>query len=588
MHLFHRLAWRHASALLGLSCAFTVPVGAQSVVFVGPPSDPGCDYESVQEAIDNWAVSTSTEFLVVHVANAHAYTAQRITVPTPVASTGISLRGQYPGCALEGGGGRALLSGVGAPPGPVIDVIGTGVRFEVNVSHMEIAHGANPGGNGGGVRVRGNVLVGLFESVVRDNTAALGGGIAVESTAAGQPDVVMTGSAVPTIVDGNQASEGGGLYCSGSILRCNRYCRVSANVATGNGGGIAHHDCLTSLSFSRNQLPLDPLVGLRGNSAGGDGGGVWASGGELRLGAFGSPGPAPVVGNSAGGDGGGALFTGAISGGGFGVQFDGNTAIGSGGGLAVRGGLPSFGPTGGGFDCRGTLDTCPRWRDNAAGVRGGAVHVEGAALGVSITASLVDGNQAASASVLDLQGSSGGAVLRNTQVAGNSGAGELFLLDGGSLGLHYATIADNGTDDSALVRLEAPSTFSALNTVMFDDNGAGGGVVLEAAAGSTIQVDCMLVHEDSALGGQPGVGGLVVADPQWDDSGEFDASLYVPGPGSAAVDACSAGPGSIPDLLGTPRPQDTPLPDLAGPYDMGAIERRASVAIFRDGFEPAP
>lgn len=588
MHFFSCLATRHAFALLGLLFAFAVPVGAQTVVFVGPPSDPGCDYASIQQAIDDWAASASTEFLIVHVANAHTYTAQQITIPTPVASTGISLRGQYPGCALESSGGRALLSGAGAPTGPVIDVIGTGARFEVNFSYLEIADGANPGGNGGGVRVRGNVLVGLFESVVRDNSAALGGGIAVESTAAGQPDVLMAGSAAPTIVSGNQASEGGGLYCTGAILRCNRYCLVSGNVASGNGGGIAHHDCLTGFSFARNQLPLDPLVGLRGNSAGGDGGGVWASGGELRLGAFGSPGPAPVVGNSAGGDGGGALFTGSINGGGFGVQFDGNTAVGSGGGLAVRGGLPSFGPTGGGFDCRGALDTCPRWRDNAAGVRGGAVHVEGAALGVSITASLVDGNQAASASVLDLQGSSGGAVLRNTQVAGNTGASELFLLDGGSLALHYATIADNGADDSALVRLEAPATFSALNTVMFDDNGAGSGVVLEAATGSTFQVDCMLVHEDSALGGQPGVSGLVVADPQWDDSGDFDASLYVPGPGSAAVDACTAGAGPIPDLLGTPRPQDTPLADLAGPYDMGAIERRASVDIFRDGFEAAP
>jgi hypothetical protein len=65
-----------------------------------------------------------------------------------------------------------------------------------------------------------------------------------------------------------------------------------------------------------------------------------------------------------------------------------------------------------------------------------------------------------------------------------------------------------------------------------------------------------------------------------------------PGEGTSRH-ACSrrngfTGPGSLSDLLGTPRPQDTTLPDLAGPYDMGAIERRASVDIFPDGFEPAP
>ena len=161
---------------------------------------------------------------------------------------------------------------------------------------------------------------------------------------------------------------------------------------------------------------------------------------------------------------------------------------------------------------------------------------------------------------------------------------ELLRSSGGYFDLRYTTIADNGSDDSALIRFDAPGGFAAGNSLLYDDNGAGTGLVVATPSGTTYDVDCVLVHEDGALAGQANVTNLIVADPQWDTSGWYPAGLYVPGPDSPAVDACGSGPGAIPDLLGTARPQDLPRPDGVGPFDMGAIERLPD-RIFGDGFE---
>lgn len=575
------------ASAFGMVCSGTA---LAQIVFVGPASDPGCQYQSIQAAIDDWAASSSPQFREIYIANAHAYPAQQLSIPTPTASVGLALRGQYPGCAFGAAGGRALLSGAGAAGGPVIDihgsVAGADARFEVSLSSIEIADGSNPGGNGGGIRVRGNVHVSLFESALRDNSAAQGGGLAAEGTAAGQPTMVMFGNGTPFEVSGNTALGGGGMYCENAVLTCERYCLISNNIAANSGGGVLGLDCVISINGSRNQLPLDPMVGIRGNSAGADGGGVWVSGGFLRLGSVGAPGPTPVVGNSAVGNGGAVVYDGAtVNGDAYGAQFDGNSAGGNGGAIVVRGGNLSFSPLTGGTHCPGGLDACPRFRDNTAAGRGGAIRMEAGAAGLQFMAHMIDGNQALRGSVLDRQGAIGGLTFTNTHVSGNGGASELFLLDGGFLDLRYTTIADNGTDDSALVRFDAPAHFIATNALLADDNGSASGLVLDAPAGSTTMVNCVMVHEDSRLAGQPGVHGLVVDDPQWDDSGDFDPRLFVPGATSAAVDACGSGPGSIGDLLGTPRPQDTALPDLAGPYDMGAIERPFVVRVFGNGFE---
>jgi predicted outer membrane repeat protein len=426
----------------------------------------------------------------------------------------------------------------------------------------------------------------VADARIHGNAAANGGGIAVEATAAGVPHLILLGNQGPAaIVDNAATDDGGGLYCSAATMYCDRYCLIADNSAGGNGGGIAQQDCGTGLYLPTSSGTTDPDVGLRANTAAGHGGGAWVSGGWLNLMSSEPQRPAPVVGNVAGGSGGGLYFTGLPPDGATnmhrGVQFDDNRAGGDGGAMyADSGFLMLYAP--GGAGCAGSTDGCPRFRANHADLVGGAIALSGDATAL-VSDVMFSGNDASVASVLALGGAPAGVTLTNVHIAGNHGAGELLQSAGGYVDLRYATVADNGGDDAALIRLDAPASLTLRNSILHDDNGGASGVVVDAASGSTISIDCVLVHDDSGLAGEPGVVNLFAADPQWDASA-IPAGLYAPGPDSPAVDACDAGPGVIPDLLGESRPRDLPKPDGAGPFDMGAIERRDD-RLFMDGFE---
>lgn len=588
MRLFHGIPGRFARPLALLLALAATPVSAQ-FVFVGPASDPNCNYATVQAAVDAWAASPSTEFVSIFIANSQNLTGQQIVVPTPAASTGLNLRGDYPGCALAGTPGRATLDGIGGAAAPVIDVLGSVAgadrRFEVVLSNLRIRGGDHSGGDGGGVRVRGNVVVTIAEAEIANNAASNGGGIALLATAAGAPHLILLGNAQPALIRENIASlDGGGIYCANATVYCDRYCLIADNDAGRHGGGIGQQQCGTSLNVSKSQQPPDPDVGLRGNAAIGDGGAAWISQGSFNIGAFGAFGAAKVSGNQAGGDGGGLHYHGVgVSGGTSGIQFDNNIAGDEGGAIFANEGFLVIGAPNFSGGCKSGIAACPRFRGNSAS-SGGAIRLQGTA-DVLLSEQLMDGNSAQRGSVLDLATADNGATLTNVHVSGNSGASELILANGGYVDLRYVTIADNGGDDSALLRFDAATSLTARNTILHDDNGANTGVVLSTVAGSTLSVSCVLAHESSALAGQPGVGTLVVGDPQWEVGTNYPLGLYVPGAASDAVDVCTAGPGNIPDLLGTTRPQGVARPAGAGAFDMGAIERVVPVEIFSDGFE---
>ena len=571
------------------AAVFALPFAQQAsaqFVFVGPASDPDCDYNSIQAAIDAWAASPDSDFVTVFIANAQAWPAQAITIPTPLASSGLGLRGEFPGCRLEAQGGRAVLDGTGGLAAPVIDIEGTTAgdeaRFEVVLGNLDITGGDHAGGNGGGVRLRGNVVLSVVEGRIHDNAAQNGAGIAVEATAAGVPHLIMLGNQLPTsIVDNVASGDGGGLFCSAATMYCDRYCQVAGNSAAGNGGGVAQHDCGTSMFPQPNSAVADPAAGLRGNTAAGDGGGAWVSGGYFGLDGSLPAKPAQVAGNIAGGSGGGLYYTGLGDASNMhrGVQFDDNQAGGDGGALfADSGFLQLFA-----LQACGEPEGCMRFRGNHADGAGGAIALSGNASGLLSSLMFAD-NDAAHASVLQVGGAGAGVTLTNVHVAGNHGASELLRSSGAYVDLRYVTVADNGSDDDALVRFDAAGGFCASNSLLHDANGVDSGIVVAEPGGTTFNLDCVLVHDDTGLAGQPGVTDLVVADPQWDTSGSYPAGLYVPGPDSPAVDACGFGTGAIPDLLGTARPQDLPRPDGVGPFDMGAIERLPD-RIFGDGFE---
>lgn len=575
-----------ASALSVLLTASAFPAVA-ATVFVGPASDPDCDYHTIQDAVDAWAASASADFVDVYVANAQALSAIALAIPTPAASAGIGLHGEYPACRLGGATGMAMLDGAGNGGEPVIDIEG-GIggdarRFQVNLSSFDVAGGAHAG-KGGGVRVRGNVTASLYQLDVHDNSADYGGGVSVEATAAGVPQLILVGNQRPMSVRDNHAAfDGGGYWCESASIYCDRYCLIEGNDAARNGGGVAQQACGTSIYAPPSSGPGDAHVGLRTNTAGADGGGAWASGGYFAIGGSAPLRPAPVVGNIAAGNGGGIFLSGLGSSSiGFrGVQFDGNSAGANGGALSADSGFLQMDAALSG-DCAGDLGGCSRFSANHAGAAGGALALSGTAR-LQVWDMLFSGNDAPDSSVLRLASSSGFTLI-NAHMAGNHGAPELLRSSGAPVDLRYVTVADNGSDDDALIRFDAPGVFSASNSILYDFNGAGSGLVLDAPAGMTFHVNCVLVHDDGGIAGQSGVAGLLVADPQWDTSGLYPAGFYVPGPDSPAADACGVGTGNIPDLLGGARPQNLPKADAAGPYDMGAIERKPDV-IFANGFD---
>jgi predicted outer membrane repeat protein len=333
-------------------------------------------------------------------------------------------------------------------------------------------------------------------------------------------------------------------------------------------------------SFGRT----DPQVGLRTNSAAGDGGAAWVSGGYFAISGAPPRQPAPVVGNSAGGDGGALYFTGLASSSNIqhGIQFDDNHAGGVGGAFFADSGFLQMDSGFTGLGCS-EIGGCPRFLGNHADLVGGAIALSGTAH-AQVSNMMFSDNDAAHASVLQVGAAGTGVTLTNVHVAGNHGATELLRSSGAYIDLRYVTIADNGGDDDALIRFDAPGQLGASNSVLYDFNGAASGVVVSTVSGTTYAINCVLVHDDSGLDGTAGVTNLVSADPQWDTSGLYPAGLYVPGPDSPAVDACGPGTGTIPDMRGTARPQNLPKVDGLGPYDMGAVERIPDV-ILADGFE---
>jgi predicted outer membrane repeat protein len=591
--LMRRYVWpRSLRGVLLLAASLVASPASAAMVFVGPASDPDCDYATVQAAVDAWAASPDEEFWAIFIANTQSWTAQAITIPTPAASSGIGLRGEYPGCRLGGVQGRATLSGSGGVAAPVIDIVGStageAARFEVVILEVDVTGGDHAGGNGGGVRVRGNVVLTIGQARIHGNTAANGGGVALEATPAGAPHLILAGNSLPATIEDNVATQdGGGFYCANATIYCDRHCRIAGNDAGDDGGGIAQTECGTSLYFPRSSAPPNPEAGMQGNTAVDDGGAAWVSGGYFSTGGFGATSPSPIADNVAGGDGGGVYYTAMSTSGSssqhVGIQFDRNSAGGAGGAIFMDSGFMHVYSPPGGASCADGIESCSRFEGNVA-ADGGAIALRGTS-NLLLSEQLFADNEALRGSVLDLAGANHGATLTNVHVSGSRGASEVIRSSGGYVDLRYVTIGENNGDDTALIRFDVAGALTASNSILHDLDGVDSGVAVAAVAGTTFAINCMLVHDDSGLDGAPGVSNLISADPQWDTSGEFPAGLYGPGPSSPAVDACGFGTGAIPDLLGTARPADTPAPNGAGAFDMGAIERPVIIEIFADGFE---
>jgi hypothetical protein len=109
--------------------------------------------------------------------------------------------------------------------------IAVGATSTLELTRCTIRDNHAPGTSGGGILTFGTAT--LTDCVVEANTSRFGGGINTGLSAA-----TATTLAGSTVVRGNVAEDGGGLFIDIGTLSLGAQCRVTGNEATGEGGGI--------------------------------------------------------------------------------------------------------------------------------------------------------------------------------------------------------------------------------------------------------------------------------------------------------------------------------------------------------------
>jgi hypothetical protein len=234
---------------------------------------PTCAHTTIQSAV-NAAVSGD----VIQIA------AGRYTENVLIENKHLTLNGAP-------GGQNGVSELYAAARGPAL-VLGTGnagdPAYLVEIHGLTISHGSHISGTrvGGGVQVRSGAYLNIFDSVITQNVANIGGGIGI-NTGNGPAStitrcLISENSAVSAIPSGLAATSGGGVAVytgTVSIVQST----ISRNQVTGNfgGGGI-----VTGLGGPTNLTLTDSTVSENTATAfldssgvsGGDGGGLYLAG----------------------------------------------------------------------------------------------------------------------------------------------------------------------------------------------------------------------------------------------------------------------------------------------------------------------
>lgn len=576
--------------------------GLLSIVRVGAGA--GCDFATLSSAIA--AASTGADDLTV-IRLATSLDDQELTV----VDRNVTIDGRYPTCASEtpDDGARRTLGGSGGDSVMRISNSLPGDRT-VTLRNLIIRDGGPFGAlgsaAGGGLFINGRVIVEILDSRISDNESYRGGGIYVagDETRLILDDNTIVGADGALDLDGNRAiaggtaiGRGGGIHCAGASLTLHD-ARVRANTTAAEGGGIYASGCRLTIepraAFAGNG---DGFVTLFLNSAGTDGGGLYATSASevfwrsLPTGSFGGR----AAENSAGGRGGAVFLSGASDFVGDRLRIEDNSADGRGGGFAVQDSSNLILRGGAGFACSGA--NCPGifgtrgiTEGESATLIGGAVHAEGGST-VSLRQQHLVDNFSNNGSALHLAGSTTNADLRSVLIARNvlygvgNGTSTVELTGSADLEMRYVTMMGN---------FRASNVFPGLALVASSIRANGNGATVElrnslfwndaelvfrALVGASASGSCVLAHENTSFGA------ATVADPLYVDTtgSDPDFSLQAASP---AIDRCAASGTNEADVFGTSRPQNVfARPDLAGPFDAGAIEQVSDDVIFADGFE---
>ncbi len=591
-----------SAALLFLLATASAPA---AVFTVGTPVGPGqCTHGTIQSAIN--AAESSPGADTVRLTRSLTYEPEANSVNT---TQELTIEGGYADCTAAFDGVYTVVSGTGGAAEPVFRISGnTGVL--VRLRYLTISGGDEDGaGKGGGIYFRGDGLLEVSNSNIRQNTAGSGGGIYAEGT-------------------GTNAE-----------LAIGANVNVSSNIARYNGGGIVADQIEMTMLTSDSAIFFNEAQGLGGT--GGRGGGLYVySAGLSSYATIGSGSPLGAIFGNRALYGGGAAVGGSTSGGGRTAVLDiyattadrpaelsGNIASAAGGAIYVR---SEDSVSSGNVFARAHLFNASL-RNNSA-PQGAAVQVQGsdtivlvetfaeftfnygpwpsaaapcavdAACGRIVNNTAEDsGGQLTQGAVLNaendtsvrlgssghgifLQGNRGGRLiasssgdgyspveLRSALVTGNTVSQELIRSSGGDvLGLSDTTLTGNLVSGGSIL-VANDMDVQLQRSILWQP-----GVPLLSRSGGTLSTGSLDASDNTSLGGPSAAG---TYEPRFIDPGRGDYRLKA---SSGAIDSAAASGGG--DAYARPRDVDLPVKtNYQGPRDLGAFERQSLLPIVLNG-----
>ncbi len=249
----------------------------------------GCQYSTIQAAIDDYTQS-SLGMLNIPVEFRIATNKTYFENLVIGGEYDISLKGGYSDCSNMANpppNNQSLIDG--GNNGTVLEIQGVSTRRIMTFTNLRLINGSNAAGAGGGLLSDNSNVSLLLENVdIRNNTARNGAGIALVG---GDTDLLLNES----LIFGNIADYGGGIYCSSSSAGADSSINVAnhsgiiANLAdnplsavpNGRGGGVYIDGCYFAIFTGSDQN--GSLAGMDLNSSVNIGGAIYAENAIIRI-----------------------------------------------------------------------------------------------------------------------------------------------------------------------------------------------------------------------------------------------------------------------------------------------------------------